>query len=86
MLVEPEHYKGLVYVRISSLPPEQQNQIRDSYSQEKIIKILKNDSLINDCILYDDYVIWFKKYKPHSVSLTKKEDSSFSHFTLPSIP
>jgi hypothetical protein len=60
MLAEPEHYKGLVYVRISTLPDDQRNDIRDGYGREKIIKIIRGNSLLNDCILYEDYVNWFK--------------------------
>lgn len=60
-MIEPEHYKGLVYMRISSLPPEQRKSIRAFYNQEKVIKIIKDNSLLNDCLLYEDYSYWFKK-------------------------
>ena len=62
MLAKPEHYKGILYIRISALPGEQKDVIRESYSREAIIKILKEDSLINDCILYSDYLNWYKKF------------------------
>jgi hypothetical protein len=68
MQAEPEHYKGIIYVRISALPGEQKHKIRESYNRESIVKILKDNALINDCILYDDYLMWYKQFKGVSVS------------------
>lgn len=53
-----ERYKGIEFVRISSLPKEQQNQVWASFEREKIIKIVRDQSLLNDCILYDDFAAW----------------------------
>ena len=63
MQAEPEHYKGIIYIRISSLPVEQKIRIRESYNRESILKIIKGNSLINDCILYHEYLRWYKQYK-----------------------
>jgi hypothetical protein len=63
MLADPEHYKGISFVRISTLPPEQRTKIRESFSRELIVKILRDNTLINDCIVYDDYVSWFRLTK-----------------------
>jgi hypothetical protein len=60
MLVDPEHYKGISFVRISMLPAEQRIKIRESFSRELIVKIVRDNTLINDCIIYDDYVSWFR--------------------------
>lgn len=68
MLVDPEHYKGISFVRISMLPPEQRAKIRESFSRELIVKILRDNTLINDCIVYDDYVSWFRLIKASRVS------------------
>ena len=62
MLAEPEQYKGIRFIRISSLPGRQKEVIRKNYSREGVIKILKEDSLINDCIVYDDYVRWYIQF------------------------
>lgn len=59
MLAKPEEYKGISFVRISSLPIDQKAKIRKSYNRESIVKILKDNTLINDCIIYDDYVKWY---------------------------
>ena len=62
MLAKPEQYKGISFVRISSLPGEQKIKIRQNYNREHIVKILKDNSLINDCIIYNDYVKWYKSF------------------------
>ncbi len=58
MRATSEIYKGIEFVRISSLPEDQKVAIWSSFDREKIIKILKVDALMNDCILYRDYLDW----------------------------
>ena len=53
-----ERYKGIEFVRISALPKEQQEQVWASFEREKIIKIVRDQSLMNDCILYHDFTAW----------------------------
>lgn len=53
-----ENFKGIEFVRISSLPVEQKERIWQSFQHDKIIKIVKGKTLLNDCILYNDYVSW----------------------------
>jgi hypothetical protein len=53
-----ENFKGIEFVRISSLPAEQKEKIWQSFQPDKIIKIVKDTTLLNDCILYNDYVSW----------------------------
>jgi hypothetical protein len=59
MLAKPEQYKGISFIRISSLPVDQRAKIRKDYNRESIIKILKDNTLLNDCIVYDEYVKWY---------------------------
>lgn len=63
MLVNPEHFKGISFVRISSLPAEQKSKIRESFDRELIVKILRDNSLINDCIVYTDYLNWYRAHR-----------------------
>ncbi len=60
MLMASELYKGIKFVRISSLPLDQKNQILQSINPENIIKILHNDILLNDCVQYKHYEAWYK--------------------------
>ncbi len=59
-----ENFKGIEFVRISSLPEEQKQRIWQSFQHDKIIKIVKDQALMNDCILYNDYLSWLKKNQP----------------------
>jgi hypothetical protein len=56
-----EHFKGIEFVRISSLPEDQKEKIWQSFQQDKIIKIVRDQALLNDCILYQDYVSWLSQ-------------------------
>jgi hypothetical protein len=62
MLIKPEKYKGISFIRISSLPGEQKSSIKQNYNREGVVKILKDNSLLNDCIIYDDYVKWYNQF------------------------
>ena len=61
MRAQSETFKGIEFVRISSLPNEQKEQIWASFQHDKIIKIVKDQALLNDCILYADYVSWLSQ-------------------------
>ncbi len=62
MRVESENYKGIEYVRVSNLPADQKEKIRTSLPKDKLIKILKDSNLIEDCIQYTDYLAWFEAH------------------------
>ncbi len=59
MKVQGENYKGIEFVRISTLPDDQKQLIWTSLKRDKIIKILKNDCLLNDCVQVLDYEAWY---------------------------
>ena len=87
MLVEPEHYKGISFVRISMLP-RTARKIKESFSRELIVKILRDNTLINDCIVYDDYVSWYRliKPQPYIQSQPIQNRSVFFHASGASLP
>lgn len=58
MSMAPEVYKGIEFIRISTLAEEQKKLFWQSFDQHKIIKILKHDSLLNDCVLVKDFLEW----------------------------
>lgn len=58
-----EQYKGIEFVRISSLPKEEQQQVWQSFERNKIIKIVRDKALLNDCILYHDFTAWKAEVK-----------------------
>ena len=53
-----EQFRGIQFVRISSMSKDQQEQVWNSFDREKIIKIVKEQSLLNDCILFSDFTEW----------------------------
>ena len=75
MKVQSEIFKGIEFVRISSLPGDQREEIWGSFQHEKIIKIVKDQALMNDCILYHDYVSWLKQ---HQASVLKSASISLA--------
>lgn len=60
MKAEVEIYKGIEYIQVSSLPRDQKDEILKSLSDRLIIKILKNDTLLKDCIQYQHYDFWYE--------------------------
>lgn len=62
MRVDRQVYKGIEYVRLGGLPLDQKEKIATTLSPDKIIKILKDGVLINDCIQYADYLSWFEEH------------------------
>jgi hypothetical protein len=53
-----ESYKGINYVRISSLPLEEQVLIHKTLDNTKIIKILRERELLKDCVQTHHYKEW----------------------------
>jgi hypothetical protein len=60
MRVPSEIYKGIEYIRISSLPIDQKNHLHKSLNHKLIINILKEKSLLNDCLQYQHYITWYE--------------------------
>lgn len=58
MIINSESYKGIEFVRISSLENQEKTIIRQTLGHGKIIKILRDNELLSDCIQYHDYLAW----------------------------
>lgn len=53
------------------LPDDQKEMIWTSLKRDKIIKILKSDCLLNDCIQVHDYKAWYtENYKTEVLTPT----------------
>ena len=71
MKATAENYKGINYVRISSLPKEQSANLQASFNKNLIIKILRDGTLLQDCLQYDHYVAWYENiYKAQRTQAT----------------
>ena len=77
-----ENFKGIEFVRISSLPQDQKEKIWQSFQQDKIIKIVKDHALMNDCILYNDYLSWLNQHQNASAKSSAPQSSPVSFTKL----
>ena len=59
-----ENYKGIEFVRLSSLPEDQKRMIWQSDYKTKVIKILRGKELISDCLPYEHYREWHQLNNP----------------------
>jgi hypothetical protein len=59
MKVNSTIYKGIEYVQVNSLPAEQKERLLQTINHDLFIKILVNEKLIGNCLLFKDYEIWF---------------------------
>jgi hypothetical protein len=51
-------YKGIEFVSICRLPTDQQLLLQHTRDPERI-KILMDGKILNDCILYKNYCVWY---------------------------
>ncbi len=60
-------YKGIEYVQVGSLPPEQQELLLQTINRDLIIKILVDGKLVGNCLQFKDYEVWFDNiFKPQA--------------------
>jgi hypothetical protein len=81
---QKEIYKGIEFVRISNLPKEQSEVIYTAFPKDKIIKILRDEMIVRDCIQYQDYQEWFKEtfQKQSDLVMTKPESTLSNSFNM----
>ena len=52
-------YKGIEYVQLGALPAAQAESLRQTLNERTLIKILIDDVILLDCVLYSAYEKWF---------------------------
>lgn len=68
-------YKGIEYVQVSSLPPEQQELLLQTINRDLIIKILVDGKLVRNCLQFKDYEVWFDNiFKPRKKTLSTTQN------------
>jgi hypothetical protein len=83
MRVAAEKYKGIEYIRISSLPVNQKEHLFKSLNHRLIINILKDNSLLNDCLQYQHYITWYENiYKAMTQEKPIEVHANFQVLTL----
>jgi hypothetical protein len=59
MKVKSKIFKGIEYVQLSDLPPEQRELLSKTINSDVLIKIMVGGKIQHDCIQFKDYTIWF---------------------------
>ena len=59
MKVNSTVYKGIEYVQVNSLPGDQKEKLLQTINHDLFIKILVDEKLIGNCLLFKDYEVWF---------------------------
>ncbi len=55
-------YKGIEYVRLGSLSPAQAESLKQTLNNRTLIKILHEEVILTDCVLYSAYEAWYETY------------------------
>ncbi len=64
-------YRGIEYIRLSSLPAQQAEALRAVLTPRTLIKINRDGIILTDCVLYSAYEAWWaeqEKQKAGSVA------------------
>ena len=74
MKVNSSIYKGIEFVQVTALPADQQEKLLQTINPELLIKILVDGKLVNNCLQFKDYEIWFDTiFALHAPAKSKKE-------------
>lgn len=77
MKVNSTIYKGIEYVQVNALPPDQKDKLLQTINHDLFIKILVDEKLIGNCLLFKDYEIWFENiFKPQANSNERLDKSN----------
>jgi hypothetical protein len=55
-------YKGIEYIQLSTLSATPAESLRQTLNDRTLIKILVDDVILNDCVMYSAYEKWFVDY------------------------
>ena len=55
-------YKGIEFVQLKELPAAQAKLLMQTLNKRTLIKILIDDVILSDCVLFSAYESWFASY------------------------
>jgi hypothetical protein len=76
MKAERKIYKGIEYVLVAELPQTQREQLMQTLSQDQLIKILIEGTIVSQCLQYKDYSFWFDNIYNSTTQAAIKETVS----------
>lgn len=66
-------FKGIEFVQLNQLPPEQREALLKTINHKIFIKILIDGKIVGQCLQYKDYEIWFDNiYKTAAPQVSAK--------------
>jgi hypothetical protein len=71
-------YRGIEYIRLSSLSVAHAEALRSSLNNRTLIKILRNEVILSDCVLYSAYEAWY-----NSFVLMRSQEPVFNYANQP---
>lgn len=69
MLAKVKIYKGIEYIELNDLSPEQATSFKEWAPQDTFIKIMIKDKVVDNCIQYKDYKHWYNLFHQEEQSL-----------------
>jgi hypothetical protein len=82
MEVKAEFYKGIEFIRISDLPEDLRQLFWQTFDHKKVIKILRSGSLLNDCVLLNDFMHWQQTTRAEKFTSLQSEQATPQNFTI----
>lgn len=82
MKVSSKIFKGIEFVQLSQLPPEQREALLKTINHKIFIKILIDGKIVGQCLQYKDYEIWFENIYKTEIK-PKLETNVVSNKTVP---
>ncbi len=81
-MVKSTIYKGIEFVRLSSLSKSEQELFQKTFNPNLFIKILIGEEIVHDCIQYKDYVTWFAASYPEGTTAIAHRNEEFQEETV----
>jgi len=73
-MINAKIYKGIEYVQLSELPQAQRESLLQTINHDLFIKIMIDGKIVDHCLQYKDYSMWFtSSYQPAIVAAKKGE-------------
>ena len=67
-------FKGIEFITVSELPPDQRMLIENSPTGPERIKILIEGKIVENCIQYSNYLQWYNTVFATAVPATKPKE------------
>ena len=86
MKVNSSLYKGIQYVQVNALPPDQKERLLKTINPELLIMIMVEGSVIRNCLQFKDYEAWFDNvYMNQSSVIVTTQSLPADSMSLPTL-